>query len=169
MALPIPGWPGYSVTDDGRVLSFWKQIPIPGKGSRVERVKEWRELHAFDRKDRRGKPSGYLSVCLARGGRSCNRYVHELVLIAWVGPRPSPDHEACHGDGNRANNALSNLRWGTYAENTEDRRKHGRIYSGEEHWRAVHRARREREASANDLEYGGDLAHAFSDLVGGDA
>jgi hypothetical protein len=45
------------------------------------------------------------------------RKVYHLVLEAFVGPRP-PGTEAMHLDGDRASNALSNLRWGTHSENT---------------------------------------------------
>lgn len=38
------------------------------------------------------------------------RLVHQLVLEAFVGPRP-PGHEASHRDGNPVNNRLENLEW----------------------------------------------------------
>lgn len=50
-------------------------------------------------------------------------YVHHAVLETFVGPRPSPDHHGLHADDNPLNNRLSNLRWGTCAENMEDRRR----------------------------------------------
>lgn len=52
------------------------------------------------------------------------RYGHQLALEAFVGPRPE-GYQACHGDGNPANNALSNLRWDTVSANKYDAVKHG--------------------------------------------
>jgi hypothetical protein len=49
-------------------------------------------------------------------GRGTTRYVHGLVLEAFVGPRPD-GMEALHADDNTANNALSNLSWGTREAN----------------------------------------------------
>lgn len=48
-----------------------------------------------------------------------------MVLNAFVGP-PPPGFEGCHKDGDRANNALSNLYWGTRSDNQRDRVRHGR-------------------------------------------
>lgn len=45
--------------------------------------------------------------------------VAHLVLTAFVGPRP-PGHVAMHADDNSANNAASNLRWGTHVDNCND-------------------------------------------------
>lgn len=52
-----------------------------------------------------------------------------LVLLAFVGPRPLKPtrHEACHGDGDRSNDHLSNLRWGTRQSNSDDRIRHGTV------------------------------------------
>lgn len=50
--------------------------------------------------------------------------VHTLVALAFLGSRPSPDHEVAHGDGVRTNNAVSNLRWATAMENSHDRFAH---------------------------------------------
>jgi hypothetical protein len=51
-------------------------------------------------------------------------YVHRLVLETWRGPCP-PGREARHLDGDASNNRLTNLRWGTHAENTWDVIRHG--------------------------------------------
>lgn len=70
------------------------------------------------------KASAYLSVCLSQpGGRRRNFYVHELVLLAFHGPRPA-GFEGCHGDGDSKNNRASNLRWDTPAMNIADRTRH---------------------------------------------
>lgn len=50
------------------------------------------------------------------------RKVHQLVLEAFIGPRPE-GFEACHYDGDKQNNRLMNLRWDTPAANRDDRRR----------------------------------------------
>ncbi len=67
---------------------------------------------------------GYLTVNLAKGGKKTARRIHRLVLEAFIGPCP-PDMVACHGDGDRANNELSNLRWDTPRANSDDSLRHG--------------------------------------------
>jgi len=44
-------------------------------------------------------------------GATRQGFVHRLVALAWIGPAPSPAHRVFHIDGNRSNNAVSNLRW----------------------------------------------------------
>jgi len=41
--------------------------------------------------------------------------------------------ECCHGDGDRTNNCLENLRWGTKRSNQADRLRHGTHNRGERH------------------------------------
>jgi len=128
---PVPGCPGYHASACGRIFS--------------DRSGAMRELRQFDRRKLSGAPSPYLSVVASRDGKRCNRFVHELVLMAWVGPRPgSPDEiEACHGPGGSRDNRLSNLRWDTVQANADDKAIHREIWS----------------------DYA-DGSHAFSDLIG---
>lgn len=58
---------------------------------------------------------GYLLVHL---GTSKIKMVHTLVANAFI---PNPDNKKCvnHIDGNKQNNAVSNLEWVTYKENME--------------------------------------------------
>ena len=60
---------------------------------------------------------------------------HVLVLEAFVGPRP-PGADACHNDGNRSNNRLTNLRWDTKSANARDKFRHD-IASGEMRFTAM--------------------------------
>ena len=46
-----------------------------------------------------------------------SEYCHTLVLSTWDKPRPGPDYEADHLDGNTLNNHIDNLEWVTRAEN----------------------------------------------------
>lgn len=100
--LPVPGFEDqYQVSDLGRVRSLrWAtpRVLRPGPSN-----------------------YGHLSVVLGRGN---TRMVHALVLLAFVGARPS-GAECRHLDGNPANNRLDNLRWGTRTENILDAVRHG--------------------------------------------
>jgi hypothetical protein len=73
---------------------------------------------------------GHLKVSLYCGGRRFARWVHRLVLEAFVGPAPA-GCIACHFDGDPANNRQSNLRWDTPAANYDDARRHGTALIGE--------------------------------------
>ena len=117
----LPGYVGtYQVSDDGRVRSLdrvvvgrWGPTILKGRNLRLQ-------------PGRRGVLRVRLSVC----GRAASHLVHRLVLSAFVGPCPA-GYEVCHADGNPANNQLTNLRYGTQAENMQDRVKHGTSNRGE--------------------------------------
>lgn len=120
--LPVVGFPGYLVGDDGSVWSQWHWE----KGTRVvDATKPWRRL-----KPRRKKP-GYLRVDLYRDGKRKSMLVHRLVLLAFDGECP-PGMEACHNNGIRVDNRRGNLRWDTPKNNAEDRRRHGTHAVGEQ-------------------------------------
>lgn len=72
---------------------------------------------------------GYKTVRLWKSGKQTIAYVHRVVLEAFVGR--SHGNDACHNDGNRANNDLSNLRWDTRASNHADKLVHGTMPNGE--------------------------------------
>lgn len=107
-----PIYKGYGVSEDGRVWTRHRQRV----GGLVDR---WRELRVSTTK------RGYKKVYLKGGlDKPVNKQVHHLVLETFTGPRPE-GMECRHLDGNPANNALSNLKWGTAHENYLDRVEHG--------------------------------------------
>lgn len=61
----------------------------------------------------------------------CKFSVHRLVCEAWHGPAPGPKPQCRHLDGDPHNNAASNLRWGSAAENAADMITHGTRLRGE--------------------------------------
>ena len=80
----------------------------------------------------RPSTNGYMRVCLTVDNKQHRKTVHALVLTAFRGRRP--DGLVCrHLDGDKRNNALLNLAWGTQAANIEDQRRHGTMYGGERH------------------------------------
>lgn len=68
---------------------------------------------------------GYHSVSLSTNGVATTKGLSRLVLQEFVGPAPFPDAHAAHGDGDKANNRLINLRWATAKENQADVERHG--------------------------------------------
>jgi hypothetical protein len=102
-------------------------------------------------------PSGYRQVNLGRGVR---RYVHRLVLEAFVGP--CPEGEECrHLNGDPGDNRLANLCWGTVAENRMDKVRHGTGKLSEDDVRSI-RARRAGGALVREIaeEFGISPSHA---------
>lgn len=67
---------------------------------------------------------GYHHVCLCKNNKKYTKRIHILVLDNFRGKKPN-DFEARHLDGNKDNNKLSNLKWGTKKENGKDKIKHG--------------------------------------------
>lgn len=133
---PIPGFPGYAATSEGMILSYWRRQFFGRKGSVAVIGETPIPKRDFDRKLVSGKPSGYRSVKVKHAdGRAKNRYVHELVLFAFKGPRPSDAHEALHGNDVRDDNRPDNLRWGTTQENADDRKRAGHVHRGDAWYR----------------------------------
>lgn len=79
------------------------------------------------------KKSGYHSVKIIKnGGVAVSQYLHTLVLTAFIGERP-PGMQGAHGDGNKSNNYMHNLRWATPVENAADKVRHGTALLGINH------------------------------------
>lgn len=76
--------------------------------------------------------NGYLMIGLWRNRKRNPRTVHSLVLESFFGPRPM-GFVCRHLDGNKTNNSIGNLAWGTYEENSEDRKGHGTANAGIRH------------------------------------
>lgn len=106
----IPGFEGrYEVSDLGRVRSVDREVETSNG-----QVRRYRGMILSPG---RMNDFGHVSVMLGREGGS--RCVHELVLLAFVGP-PSEDQECRHLDGDGSNNRLDNLCWGSRGENVKD-------------------------------------------------
>jgi hypothetical protein len=110
MCRAVPGHHGYHVTRGGVLFTTRRVRP----GSKIKQ--------STDR-------GGYKKVTLHNGPSQINKYVHVILLDAWVGP--CPDGMQCrHLDGNPANNQIANLVWGTPRENEADKRAHGTTARG---------------------------------------
>lgn len=106
---PIPNFPGYSITRHGSVWS--------------EKSHKWLVTYI-------DKVTGYVVVGLIQNGHQRPRYIHRLLLETFVGPCPL-GMECRHLDGNKLNDGLNNLCWGTRGENYADSVVHNRHVQGE--------------------------------------
>lgn len=137
----IDGFALYEISDLGRVKSKKREYSrVNHKDGRINSVKISEKILSGYVRTYRGKISK-LCVSLRRNNETHVRPVHQLVLEAFVGPRPK-DMECCHYDGDPLNNVLANLRWDTHAANVADCVRHGRksnppIHYGEKHPRAT--------------------------------
>lgn len=115
--LPIPDWPIYEASDDGRIRSI-PRFTRAKNGSVMRR----RGVTLKQRPDRDGYPTVSLRNSSLKLQKT--RKVATLVAITFIGPRP-PGLEVCHNDGDKGNSRLSNLRYDTPSANQLDKIKHG--------------------------------------------
>lgn len=109
--LPAVAWEGlYEVSDLGRVRSLTRWTPAGTRKGRLLKTNI--------------SPSGYPQLGFRRDGKSRTQAVHRLVAAAFLGPRPE-GQEVRHLDGNKINNRLDNLAYGTPSENSLDSIRHG--------------------------------------------
>lgn len=99
---PILGVEGYEVSNQGNVRS------LSGRSVKAHKVSKY----------------GHLQVSFYVDKKRIPRYVHRLVLEAFVGPCPD-GLQCCHNDGDATNNRLENLRWDTPSSNMYDKVRHG--------------------------------------------
>jgi hypothetical protein len=95
----IKEFPDYEISNLGRIRRLTTQ-------------RRWKAGHI-----RKISSNGrYPNVSLYKNGRGYMRYIHRLVMEAFVGTCP-PNQECNHKDGNRMNFSLDNLEWITHSEN----------------------------------------------------
>ena len=107
----------------------WKSIP--GYVGSYE-ASNLGNIRSLDRPTRKGRvlkqaetPSGYRVVSLCQNGKTRQWRVHQLVLMAFVGPPPE-GHVGCHENDIPHDNRLENIRWDTPKGNTSDILARGR-------------------------------------------
>jgi len=115
---PYPKFPAYLVGKDGTI---WRT--------------EFRNRNGTKKLDipRQSKPrirSTYPAVGLWKNGKQTSESVHIMVLETFVGPRPAPNFQAAHLDGNPLNPRLENLQWTTKKVNNNHKRAHGTMPFG---------------------------------------
>jgi hypothetical protein len=99
---PIPDFPGYQVSNMGKVKSLPR--PIMRKGTVIRTSPE-----CILKPSR--TPNGYWQVVLSHNGRQKNFRVQYLVLRVFVGEKPK-DHVAVFRNGDSTDCRLVNLTYG---------------------------------------------------------
>lgn len=94
----VPGRPGYIVSNEGRAAKLLSQTP---------------------------SSRGYIQYPIPDGtGGRHHEYLHSMVMLAFVGPRP-PGKYVLHNNDVKIDNRLENLRYGTPSENMDDQFRNG--------------------------------------------
>lgn len=96
---PIDGFPGYHVTEDGRVISKIN--------SEEKELCQWIDN------------VGYKQVIIRKDKKRCHKRVHILIANAFVEGRTKDKCMVNHIDGNKLNNNANNLEWVTNRANTQ--------------------------------------------------
>lgn len=114
MMRPCPSFHGYSATDAGNIISHRKRVGRTWvvDPDYVKPMKGYVASH------------GYLVVGVYGGAKFRVIQSYVLVADAFHGPRPE-GLMTRHLDGDKTNNAPSNLKYGTAKENSEDAIRHG--------------------------------------------
>ena len=135
--LPVVGYEGlYEVSDRGRVRSLDREIVVMMPGG--WKTASGRTVRRYRGKILKMNPSrGYPAVVLSLMGKQDTRDVHQLVMEAFVGPRPAGQ------EGRHLNDVKTDCRWpenlmyGTKKENFADRVLNGKGNRGERQGLAV--------------------------------
>lgn len=99
MEKDIKGYPGYTITDDGKVISYkFKQPRI---------MKTWYQK------------SGYENIKLCKNNQTYHFLIHRLVAEAFI-PNPNNLPEVNHKNKNRQDNRVENLEWCDRISNVYD-------------------------------------------------
>lgn len=108
----IPGWEGfYQASNAGRVRSIDRVITHARWGNTKYKgriLKAWQS-----------QKDGYYLVNLCSNKKRKSYYIHQLILLTFVG-EPKPGEQVLHGDAGPFVNTPENLRWGTSKQNSRD-------------------------------------------------
>lgn len=94
----------------------WKKLKQSKNYSINENGDVRNDVTGYIKKPYINKTNGYVMVDLYENNRPTKVTIHRLLAESFI---PNSDNKPCvdHIDGNRQNNALSNLRWATYSDN----------------------------------------------------
>lgn len=138
LILPIPGFNDMTISEDGRI---WRNGKL--KSTPVAK-------------------NGYKVVVNSVNNKSVTNTVHKLLALTFIGPKPE-GHEVLHINGDRLDNRLCNLRYGTRSENMQDALLHGTATIGTKNKQS--KFTKESLAKAREMHLSGmksvDVAKAF--------
>lgn len=122
----IKGFPGYEVSDHGRIRSRIK-------GGARQRLYTSKPRIIKPQVVDNGRKSPHIQHIIRLRDVTHKRsthLVHRLVLQEFIGPCPANKPICRHLDGNGGNNHYRNLAWGTHKDNKDDSVKHGTYARG---------------------------------------
>lgn len=122
--------------DGSQVGEVWREV-VGAEGryevSNLGRLRSWIAMGPKGRRlsepriIRPGLTRGDYQIAQLRiGDKNRALRLNRVVLLAHVGEPPEDNMQACHRNGDRQDNRLDNLYWGTPAENYADRSRHAR-------------------------------------------
>ncbi|EKN4766024.1 HNH endonuclease [Yersinia enterocolitica] len=131
MIKECPSYPGYSATDDCRVISH----RLRGKGKQRGSVSIIDMSFSYELKQF-CTPKGYFTVSISfESGKARPVGVHQLVADAYHGPCPE-GMQVRHLNDIPDDNRPENLAYGTIADNAADRFKNGNYAAGGKHFKS---------------------------------
>ena len=126
-----PSYPGYSATDDCKIISHRRR----GLGKHRGSISCIDKLFKFELKQQE-TPKGYMNVgIILPTGKPGSIGVHRLVADAFHGKCPE-GLQVRHLNRNPKDNRPENLKYGTTKENANDRIGHGTYLCGSDHHNA---------------------------------
>ena len=93
----IMGFDNYDIFEDGRVFSHKKQVYLKPQDN----------------------GNGYLKVHLYKNGKMYQKYIHQIVAETFI-PNPNNLKYIDHIDRDKTNNCITNLRWCSAKQNTNN-------------------------------------------------
>ena len=138
LVLPVPGFHDLTISEEGHI---WRNGKL--KSTPVAK-------------------NGYRVVVNSVNNKSVTNTVHTLLALTFIGKKPD-GHEVLHINGNRLDNRICNLRYGTRAENMQDALLHGTATIGTKNKRS--KFTKESLAKAREMHLSGmrsiDVAKNF--------
>lgn len=114
----IDGFPGYQVSDKGRVRTFWKRKHYPTGFGSYNHISD--EPQIMSQSD---DGNGYMKLMLysQNDNKRCCKKVHRLVAEAFIEHEPENDtvDHIRSGPEGKLDNSVSNLRWISRRENIQ--------------------------------------------------
>ena len=124
--------------EEWKPITGWEDLYAVSSLGRVKNIKRGKIRKLFP------NHGGYWRVVLRRNGKQKNASVHRLVAQEFIGFSDKP--EVNHKDGDKNNNAVSNLEWTTRKENADhaiaiglwspvgERNQNAKLTASDAHW-----------------------------------
>lgn len=116
---PVVGYEGlYEVSSHGRVKA------LPRKRTHYSGAQS--QFQGYLKSGVPNKTGHHMTHLTSSASKRSGKLVHRLVAEAFIGPQPEGKPLVLHWDDDPDNNQVTNLRWGTSADNQRDVLRNGR-------------------------------------------